>query len=303
MRKIMLAALSAALLGCTIEVVADSVTGSFTKTLTVEGPVELEVKSSSGSVEVLGRDGDEVRVVGKIRAGWGLGRDEAEQRVRRIERNPPVEVQDGVVRVGSLVSPAMLDHVSVSYEITIPKRAQVTVRSSSGSLTVEDVAGPAKLDASSGSVRASGVDRDVEVDVSSGSLTIEDVGGSLTADSSSGSQTFRRIAGNVYTRSSSGSVRLEEVGGEVDIRASSGSVRVHQTAAAPIKINSSSGSVHVETAGAAGYDFDLTSRSGGIGLPDDVSLTQDDKRHKKGSLRGGGPLIAVHASSGGVDLR
>ena len=304
MRRTLLVSILVLTLGCTIDVVADNVEGSFTKTLTVQGPAALEVKSRSGSVEVIGSDGDEVLVHGRIRAGWGINREDAEERVRRIESNPPVELRDGVVVVGELVTPDLLDNVSVSYEITVPKRAAVTVRSSSGSQTIENVAGPVQLDASSGSVRVRDVEKDVSVHVSSGSLTVEDVEGSLTAQSSSGSQTFRRIKGSVHARATSGSVKLEEIGGEVDVRASSGSVRVHQASAAPVKVDASSGSIRVETAMDAGYDFDIRTSSGGINLPDDsVKLTQDDKRHKQGALRGGGPLLALHARSGGVEVR
>jgi DUF4097 and DUF4098 domain-containing protein YvlB len=303
MRYALAVALSALLSGCTIEVVADNIEGSFTKSLTVEGPVTLEVKSRSGSIEVTGSEGDEVQVYGKIRAQWGLDREQAEERVRAIEANPPVELRDGVVVVGEPAAPEMFDKVSVSYEIAVPRRARVTLRGSSGSQTVEDVAGPVDLDARSGSVHVRRVEQDVNVHVSSGSLTVEDVGGALTAESNSGSQTLRRIAGAVRTRASSGSVKLEEMGGEVSVRSSSGSVRVEQAAAAPVTVNASSGSIRVETVAGSGYDFDIETRSGGIGLPDGASLTLDGKRHKKGALRGGGPLLTLQASSGGVDVR
>lgn len=303
MRMILVGAFSAILFGCTIEVVADSVEGTFVKSLTVQGPVALEVNTRSGSVEVTGAEGDVVEVIGKIRAGWGLNRDEAERRVREIEKNPPVELRGGSVVVGDMPAPELFDNVSVSYEIRVPRRAAATVRSSSGSQRIEGVAGPVKLDAHSGSVRVRDVEQDVAVEASSGSLTVEDVGGSLTAESSSGAQTFRRIAGRLSAKSSSGSVKIEEIGGEVSVRASSGSVKVRQADAAPVTVEASSGSIRVETAPGSGYDFDIATRSGGIDLPGEISLTQDDKRRKKGSLRGGGPLLALRASSGGVEVR
>ena len=85
MRNVLLVGLCALTLGCTIEVVADNVQGTFSKSLTVEGPVALEVKSRSGSVEVTGSDGDAVEVVGKIRAGWGEERLSAPEVARRLE--------------------------------------------------------------------------------------------------------------------------------------------------------------------------------------------------------------------------
>ncbi|MEZ5395921.1 MAG: DUF4097 family beta strand repeat-containing protein [Bryobacterales bacterium] len=304
MRTLLALPLAVLLLGCTLEVVADNVEGVFDKSLTVSGPVALELESRSGSVEVIGSSGDEVRVHGKIRAGWGMSREEAEKRVKALQDDPPVRLEDGVVRIGHGVAPALFDDISVSYEITIPERAKVTIQSRSGSQTVERVAGPVVLDSRSGSVHVRDIASDVEARLSSGSLTVEHVKGALTAESSSGSQTFRDIAGGVHTQSSSGSVKLEDIHGPVEVKASSGSVRVRQASAAPVKVDCSSGSIHVETATGAGYDFDIQTSSGGIGLPDDeVTLTQSDKRHKKGALRGGGPLIALQARSGGVQVR
>ncbi len=303
MRKLLVLPAAVLLFGCTLEVVADGAEGSFTKDLTVAGPVALEVESSSGSVKVRGSEGDEVRVYGRIRTGWNINQDDADKRVREIEQNPPVELRDGVVLVGRNVNPAILEHVSVSYEITIPKRAKVVVRTSSGSQTIEDVAGPVEIDSKSGSVRVRGVQQDVNVEVRSGSLDVEDVGGSVVADSSSGSQVFRRIAGSVKTRARSGGVTMEEVSGAVDVSSSSGSVRVQQMAAAPVTISASSGSIRLDTARESGYDFDIRTRSGGIDLPDDgLNLTASEKRHKKGALRGGGPMIDLDASSGSVHV-
>ena len=304
MRTFLAVPLAALLLGCTLEVVADNVEGVFDKSLTVTGPVALELESRSGSVEVIGSSGDEVRVHGKIRAGWNMSREEAEKRVKALQADPPVRLDNGVIRIGHSVAPALFDDISVSYEISLPERAKVTLHSRSGSQTIERIAGPVMLEARSGSVRVREVSGDVEAHVSSGSLTVEHVKGALTAESSSGSQTFRDIEGGVHTQASSGSVKLEEIRGPVEVKASSGSVRVSQAAAAPVKVDCSSGSIHVETATGAGYDFDIQTSSGGIGLPDDdVTLTQSDKRHKKGALRGGGPLIALQARSGGVQVR
>ena len=150
MRKILLIALAGVCLGCTLVVEADTVKGSFTKSLQVDGPIALEVKARSGSVEIVGAEGDTVRVEGRIRSGWKIGIDEAERRVREIERNPPVDVRDGVVMIGEMVSPAMLEDVSVSYVISIPARAKVTAESSSGSLSVEDVVGTGRSEGALG---------------------------------------------------------------------------------------------------------------------------------------------------------
>src|SRR5437763_15605700 len=74
--------------------------GSFEKTLQVTGPVQLEVLTSSGNIEVRAGGSGAVRVSGRIKtsAGWFGG--DAEGRVRALESNPPISQVGNYIRIG-----------------------------------------------------------------------------------------------------------------------------------------------------------------------------------------------------------
>ena len=71
-RFVSLAVCLVALAGCDIaHLVAQSerARGTFERTLTVNGPVDLSVRTGSGSIQVRTGGGDPVQIVGKVSAG------------------------------------------------------------------------------------------------------------------------------------------------------------------------------------------------------------------------------------------
>src|SRR5437899_10202093 len=76
--------------------------GSFERTLKVSGPVNLDVTTGSGRINVRAGEPGTMRVLGTIRAGtgWHIDRAEAEAKVRRLEANPPIEQNGNAARLG-----------------------------------------------------------------------------------------------------------------------------------------------------------------------------------------------------------
>ena len=98
--------------------------GSFARTLTVSGPVDLDVQTGSGDIEVrIGQTGT-VQVEARIRA-WARDGADAAARVREVESDPPVEQSGDTVRLGVRRNDKWnwdLGGVSISYRVTVPAR-------------------------------------------------------------------------------------------------------------------------------------------------------------------------------------
>ena len=122
------------------------VEGHFERTLKVTGHIDLDVQSGSGNITVHPGDSSSVVVRGHIRAGnsWfsssGLS---AEERVKRLEQNPPIEQNGNSIRIGHIQDEA-LRNVSISYDLTVPKDTSVQSRTGSGDEHVSDVNGPVR---------------------------------------------------------------------------------------------------------------------------------------------------------------
>jgi len=205
--------------------------GSFQRTLTVSGPLDIDVVTGSGRIDIRPGPEGKVEITGHIKAqdGWGLSRGplSPEERVRRSEASPPIEQAGSVVRVGRLTDEQLREGVSISYTLTIP--AASTVRSKTGS----------------GSQHIEGVDGGLEASSGSGSLTLKDVASKVRASTGSGSIDADTVRGAFHATSGSGSIRATGIGGPVIAKTSSGSIDVEQTAAGDVEVSSGSGSVHL----------------------------------------------------------
>src|SRR5207245_4353840 len=73
---------------------------SFERSLSVSGPLRLELVNGSGSARISAGDLGQVRIRGDVRAR-GCVPGDVRRRVEEIASNPPIERQGNLIRVGS----------------------------------------------------------------------------------------------------------------------------------------------------------------------------------------------------------
>ena len=304
---------------------AQRVEGSFERTLTVGQRPDVEIVSGSGSIEVRQGAAGRVEVRGRIRASdWGLSRSRlrAEERVKRIEANPPIEQQTNRVRIGNIDDEDLRDGVSISYEVTLPPGSSLMSKTGSGSQRIEGVDGDVEIKTGSGSVAVRRSGGRVRASTGSGSISASEIGGVFDASTGSGSSEgsgvngpvtahtgsgqidVRQVGeGDVDARSSSGSVHLRGVRGGLRASTSSGSVNVEGQPAREWRVSSSSGSVTLAVPANQGFELDANSNSGRIKVDFPITVSGTIGRHSlRGSARGGGPLVHVRTTSGGISI-
>jgi DUF4097 and DUF4098 domain-containing protein YvlB len=94
------------------------------------------------------------------------------------------------------------------------------------------------------------------------------------------------------------------VEGRLHARTSSGSIRASGRPGGDWDVISSSGSVHLQVDATAGFDLDAHASSGTIRVDQPVTVTGTvSKRELRGKVGGGGPLVRVSTSSGGITIR
>lgn len=259
--------------------------GSFERSLTVSGPVDLDVQTDSGGITITTGASGTVRVhaILKGQQGW-FGSGDVASRIRELERNPPVEQTGNRVRIGYVHDRDLLKGVSMRLEIETPADTQVRARADSGGIKLDGVRGP------------------VDCKTDSGGIEIRNVGSETRADADSGSIHLSNIKGAVSAHVDSGGIEAIDVSGSVEAKADSGGIRVVQTSAAPIHASADSGGVHVRLAPGAGYDLSLETESGNISVPEMTIKSGFSKHHVEGKVHNGGPLVSVRVDSGGVTV-
>ena len=259
--------------------------GSFDRTLTVSGAVDLNVETGSGRIEVRTGDGSSVRIHGVIRAHDDFFGSEGEG-IHEIEKNPPISQTGNYIKISQPLDERLRRHISISYELVVPRETKLRAHTGSGSENVEGIKGPAELETGSGSVTVARVDDAVHIQTGSGRIHLEGVNGKLDAHTGSGSIEGTGIRGPINAHTGSGSVRLE------------------QTLAGPLEAHTGSGSVNVRLPANAAFDLYAHTGSGHVTVDHPITVEGNIGRgHEvRGKVNGGGPLVDVRTGSGGVRI-
>ena len=301
--------------------------GSFERTLTVGQQPDVEIESGSGGIEVRQGSAGRVEVRGRIRSsndwGWRRGRYSAEERVKRLEANPPVTQSGNVVRIGRIDDEDLRNGVSISYEVIVPAASTLRSRTGSGSQRIEGVEGSVEVSSGSGSlvlrraggrvkantgsggITADAIGGEFEASSGSGSISATGIGGAMTVHTSSGQiEATQTGSGDVNASSSSGSVRVRGVKGGVRASTSSGGLHIEGQMAREWRLSTASGSVTVDVPSDQGLELDANTGSGSIDVDFPITVSGTiGKRSLRGSARGGGPLLHVRTSSGGISIQ
>lgn len=259
--------------------------GTFDKTLHASGAVTLSVSTGSGYIHVNPGSDSNVHIIGHVHASnWNgfMGSGSAEDRVREVVANPPIEQTGNIISVGKHTN---YHNISIDYEITTPKGTDLAASSGSGDIHVRDLGGPAKLNTGSGNIDASGL---------SGRVGLETGSGDIRAEMLSSS--------SVKAQTGSGSIRLKNVQSELTAGTGSGDMEVEGQPTAAWKLETGSGSITLNT-GSSRFSLDAQTGSGTVHSDPPITTHGNfEHHHIVGDVNGGGPTVRVETGSGDVRI-
>ena len=282
--------------------------GAFEERLTVDGLIVLDVSTGSGHIEIRPGPGNEAFIRGEIhvnkRGLFSGRRGDKDEIVQAVMDNPPIELDNGLLRIGRFDDRSLEKRVSISYVITVPANTETIASSGSGSISVVDIAAPVEVSAGSGSIRLENIGGAVEASTGSGSIRADGVAGAFDGSTGSGKITMSQTApGDVKVSTGSGGSELTNVVGAVRADAGSGRITVLGRIEGDWELDSGSGGIHVTLPEDAAFDIDAESNSGGIDIDHPLTVQgRISKRHITGNVRGGGPLLKIDTGSGGVGV-
>jgi hypothetical protein len=281
-----------------------SVQGSFQRTYQVTGPVDLEVLTHSGDIVVHGGPDGTVSVSGKIHVGdgWLLGGRHAD--VQELEKNPPIRQTGNSIRIDYV----NMRNIAIDFEITVPQNTRVRTRTGSGDQTLESLKGNFDLESGSGDMRLHDLTGELHLHTGSGDIEGRNVSGPITARAGSGDIQIEESAkGDVDVQTGSGNIELRGLDGGLHAEAGSGDLTVEAARVAPWQIRTGSGNVRLHLPSEAAFNLEANTSSGSVVVDQAVTMTvqgrvQESRKSINGTVRGGGPLVAVHTGSGDVHI-
>jgi DUF4097 and DUF4098 domain-containing protein YvlB len=297
------------------------VEGMFERTLAVGGPVTLDIRTGSGSIEIHSGPTNSVRIVGRVRARRSWFDDDADERVRRIEAMPPITQNGDAVHVGPVDNDRLYRNISISYDVTVPTETVVRARTGSGSQTITGLSGPVDVSTGSGGVTLRGIQREVRASTGSGGMQIEDVG-SFAGRTGSGGITASAVRGAVDARSGSGHIDVRQTGeadvsvvtgsGGIDVsgarravhaRAGSGTIEIEGRPAGNWDVETGSGGIRIDFPEDSAFDLNVRTGSGSINTTHPLAVPGAISRNRvQGTVRGGGSRVDLSTGSGSVRI-
>jgi DUF4097 and DUF4098 domain-containing protein YvlB len=296
--------------------------GSFQRTLQVTGPVNLDLSTGSGNVTVRTGSSSQVQVTGHIKANNWFGSN-ADERVKRIEANPPVQQTGNDIRIGHISDAELLHNISISYELVVPAETQLRSHTGSGSQNVEGLRKQIEIESGSGSLKITDVADTVQAETGSGGITIDRVKGNVRAKAGSGSISATEVSGGfdghtgsghiTLEQSAAGSVRADTGSGGIDLRgvqgsleaeAGSGTITAEGNPTGSWTVHSGSGNIHLRMASETGFDLDAHTSSGSISVSQPVTVQGSlGRKELRGKVRGGGASVEVETASGNIEIQ
>ena len=294
--------------------------GSFQRTLTVTGPVDLDVSTGSGDIDVRSGPVGSVQVSGRIKvSGWS---DNAEEKVRKLEQNPPIQQNGNNLRIGYISDPELRRNVSIDYQIVVPQATNLMSHTGSGDQKIDGIKGPLQARSGSGDMHISSIGSRVEAHTGSGDLQMsqvngdvfaragsgniqaDGVAGAFDAETGSGDVGLRQTApGEVRVRTGSGGVDLHGVRGMVNADTGSGEITIEGTPGGEWKLSAGSGTIKLQLPSSAGFDLDASTSSGDISLNHTVAVSGRVSRHFiHGKAGNGGSLVEIRTGSGDIEI-
>ena len=279
--------------------------GTFEKTLTVSGSVNLEVLTRSGDVTVRAGSSGSIFIRAKIYVGnhWLGGNRDAD--VHEIEQHPPIRQEGNNIHIDYVD----MHNISVDYEISVPADTVIRTRSGSGDQMIEGTHGNVDTQTGSGDVKLANLTGEIRLQTGSGNVRARQISGAVKGGTGSGDVEVEEISsGDVDMHTGSGNITARGVQGGFHGETGSGDVTAEGVPTGSWEIHTGSGNVHVRLPANAAFDADISTSSGTIDVGSPVEMTVQgrvDDRHRdiRGKVRGGGPLLRVRTGSGDIHIQ
>lgn len=284
------------------------------RTLKLAPGGKLRVDTELGSVNVTGSARGDARVVVTSRRG-----DIEDRLVLTFDEKPGELSVIGKKKHRDSWFSGWRDNVH--FEIQVPSKTEVEVKTSGGSISLTGTGSPAKLRTSGGSLSVRDLVGNLDAETSGGSIDLADIRGnsrvgtsggsieargiqgSLAADTSGGSVEIRKVTGDIKAHTSGGSMRISDAGGVLDAETSGGGIEASfvRGNGRGGRLESSGGSVTVAVDPAVSLSIDASGDAVHTDLPLRV-LGTVSRTHLHGELNKGGAPLRIETTGGSVRI-
>jgi hypothetical protein len=292
MQKSLVAVILVSALGaaCSIDVRGEGTVVSETRTFTLTGKPDLQLRTYDGSIDVRSWDRNEVSVEIVRRAATTEDANALEVTATSNENRIVVEAREGrdrrrVIQFGNWQGE------SVSFIVRAPRELTLNAHTGDGSITADDLAGALSFQSGDGSIRGERLDGQVKAHTGDGSIAIGDARGAFDLDSGDGSIRLDGRVDDLQVHTGDGSLVVDVEDGSVmkndwSVTTGDGSVSLTLPRQFDAEIDAQSGDGRVRASWA----------------PEQRPDRDDDRGTFRGRLGAGGRTLRVRSGDGSIAL-
>lgn len=282
--------------------VEDSLNKSFTT-----GPGgTLTLDTARGTIEVRGTEGNRVDI-DVVRKAKTSDKNKAKEIFGYLRLDFVQSGNDVIIKgIKTTNSSKKLNKLNVKFILTVPQIYNVDLKTSGGSISVDDLEGTVEIKTSGGSLDLNNIRGPVAGKTSGGSISIGKVDGDVKVNTSGGSIRIANAYGTVDAHTSGGGITVNEVMGTIQADTSGGSVKAYisQQPKGNCRLKTSGGSITVYLAEDIALNVDAGTSGGSIHTEFPVTIQgKVSKRELKAQINGGGPELYLHTSGGSIYIK
>jgi len=255
-------------------------------TLDGAGVSLITAQTENGSISLCGSDQDQVTV-----RAWKKVRAPSEEAAKEFA----AQVQVHVERQGSEIQiykehpkPPIGIAVSVSYEMSCPRKVDLSLHTSNGAIHIHQVDGTVEAVTANGAIELHGGAGQVKLRTTNGAVRVQDAMGHVQADTSNGKilVSTDRLEEGIFATSN----------GAIDVKVREGN--------GPVAARTSNGAIHVALPTGFSGQLDARTTHGHVhaGLP--ISSTEEGRNRLVGQIGDGGETtITLRTVNGSIHVR
>jgi DUF4097 and DUF4098 domain-containing protein YvlB len=296
--------------------------GLIRKTFNVAPGGRLTIRADRGSIQVKTAPVDKVEIEVTREPGRSASKDVLERHhIDFSQQGNDVTVKAEMDKVKKNFWRG--DDLRVRYEVTVPSKYNVNLKTSGGSISVQDIEGEAKSETSGGglkfgqingpvfgrtsggSIDLTGCTRDVDLQTSGGGIRVGDTTGNVVAHTSGGSIHIGSAKGSVTAGTSGGGIQVNGASGSVNAHTSGGSIHATLTEqpAGECTLETSGGGIEIKMAEKIAVDLDAHTSGGRVSTEFPVLVQGEMKpNHVRSKINGGGPKLTLGTSGGSIRI-
>jgi DUF4097 and DUF4098 domain-containing protein YvlB len=295
---------------------------SFKESYEVSTPVQLDLSSFDGNLDVIPTEGNKIQVFYIVKKGGKLLKIDRKE----LEEELIVESEHSKnslmisVRNKKQYQPFNFEFsIGVHFKVYVPKETACNLTTSDGNITMERLTSDQQCKTSDGSIRITEISGNVNAKTSDGDIHLKQIKGLVDVRTSDGNIELASISGDTQASTSDGNIKLHKVKGDISVKTSdgyidfqeiSGSFKAHTSDGNivgnvvelrdELTLKTSDGNINVTLPAQLGLDLDIKGES--LDIPFKNFSGKFDKTYVKGQSNGGGIPVVLSTSGGNVKL-